>query len=50
VAVPREKLGADGAFLLLDRLADPGHRDVQPLGGAAEVPLLSQGQEDLDVP
>ncbi|WP_431903952.1 hypothetical protein [Nonomuraea sp. bgisy101] len=37
VAVPREKLGTDGAFLLLDRLADPGHRDVQPLGGTAEV-------------
>ena len=49
-AVPREKLGTDGSFLLLDRLADPGHGDVQPLGGAAEVQLLGQGQEDLDVP
>jgi hypothetical protein len=41
---------ADGAFLFLDRLADRRHGDVQPLRGPAEVQLLGQGQEDLDLP
>src|SRR5690349_17146074 len=34
---------------LLDGLADPGLRHVQAPGGAAEVQLLGEGQEDLDV-
>ncbi|GAA2681269.1 hypothetical protein GCM10010412_066000 [Nonomuraea recticatena] len=41
--------GADAAFLLLDRLADAGLGDVQPLGCPAEVQFLCQCQEDLDV-
>lgn len=36
--------GADAAFLALDGLADAGLREVQPLGGAAEVQFLGQGQ------
>ena len=44
-----EQRGADGALLLFDRLAHPRRGDVQPLGGAAEVQFLGEGQEDLDV-
>lgn len=45
-----EERGADGAFLLLDRLADAGRCDVQAFGAAAEVELLRERQEYLDVP
>jgi hypothetical protein len=48
-AVSGEESGADGAFLLLDRLADRRHGDVCPLRRPTEVQLLGEGQEDLDV-
>ena len=44
-----EQLSADGPLLLFNRLAHPGRSDVQPLRGTAEVKLLGEGQEDLDV-
>jgi hypothetical protein len=44
-----EQQPADPAFLLFDRLADPGLGDMQPLGGPAEVQLLGERQKDLDV-
>lgn len=40
----------DAPFQLLDRLADPGCGHVQPLGRPAEVQLVGEHQEDLDVP
>jgi hypothetical protein len=46
-AGPLEQRRPDAALQLLDRLAHPGRRHVQPLGSAAEVKLLRQGQEDL---
>jgi hypothetical protein len=48
-AGPFEQRGSDPALQLLDRLTDPGGGHVQPLGGAAEMQLLGEGQEDLDV-
>ena len=45
-----EQRRADAPFQLLDRLADPGRGHVQPLGRPAEVQLVGEGQEDLDVP
>jgi hypothetical protein len=45
-----EEFGADAPLLLLDGLADACLGDVQPLRGPAEVQLLGQHQEDLDVP
>jgi hypothetical protein len=33
-----EQWRADEPFLLLDRLADPGRGEAQPVSGAAEVP------------
>ena len=44
-----EQFGADHPLLLLDRLAHPGRGNVQPLRRTAEVKLLGQGQENLDV-
>lgn len=44
-----EQCRADAPFLFGDGLADAGLGHVQPLGGAAEVQLLGQRQEDLDV-
>jgi hypothetical protein len=41
---------ADAPFQLLDRLADPGRGHVQPLRRPAEVQLVDERQEDLDVP
>jgi len=49
-AGPFEQRRADAAFLLLDRLADASLGHMQPSRRAAEVQLLGQGQEDLDVP
>ncbi len=48
-AVALEQLDADAALLLLDGLADPCGRHVQPLGGPPEVQFLRQRQKDLDV-
>ena len=39
----------DLALHLPDRLADPRGGHVQALGGAAEMQLLGEGQEDLDL-
>lgn len=49
-AAPGEEGRPDPAFLLGDRLADSRRRHVQPVRGPAEVQLLGQRQEDLDVP
>jgi hypothetical protein len=48
-AGPLEQGAADPALLLLDRLADPRLGDPQAFGGASEVELFGQRQEDLDV-
>lgn len=44
-----EERRAYSPLQLLDGLADPGLRHVQAPRGAAEVQLLGEGQEDLDV-
>nr|WP_280471173.1 hypothetical protein [Nocardia cyriacigeorgica] len=44
-----EQQSADRAFLLLDRLAHAGHRDMQPGSGATEMKFLRQRQKDLDI-
>jgi hypothetical protein len=41
---------ADVPFQLLDRLTDPGGGHVEPLRRPAEVQLVHERQEDLDVP
>jgi hypothetical protein len=41
---------ADAPFQLLDRLADSGCGHVQPFRRPAEVQLVGERQEDLDVP
>jgi hypothetical protein len=48
--VALEQRSADLPFLLLDRLGDASGRQAQPGGGPAEMQLLGQCQEDLDVP
>src|SRR5262249_43679051 len=48
-AGPLEQRRPDPALQLPNRLADPGGGHVQPFGGAAEVQLLGEDQEDLDV-
>jgi hypothetical protein len=45
-----EQRGADAPLQLLNRLADPGRGHVQPLGRPAEVQLVGEHQEDLDIP
>lgn len=44
-----EQDDAEAPFLLGDGLTDTGLGHMKPLRGAAEVQLLGQGQEDLDV-
>ena len=41
-AGPHEQLGTDRAFLLLDRPADPGRRDVHPLGRPPEMQRMAR--------
>ncbi|GAA3166158.1 hypothetical protein GCM10020001_109260 [Nonomuraea salmonea] len=45
-----EQRHAEPPLLPGDGLADAGLRDVQTLGGTAEVQLFCERQEDLDVP
>jgi hypothetical protein len=47
--VPLEQRHPDLALHLPDRLADLRSGQVQALGGPAEVQLLGEGQEDLDL-
>lgn len=47
--VPVEQGRADPALDLLDELGDAGRGEVEALGGAAEVQLVAQHEERLDL-